>query len=76
MSTAVLEGERHGHEHFVFDDLPQRILVQTKESSGMYGRNRNVISIYQDADRLESGCHVFSFVRSKAGIIDGLVEVQ
>jgi len=76
MNTVVLDGGKHGHEHFVFEDLPERIRIQTKENSGVYGRDRNRVSIYQDAGRYNGGCRIFSFVRSTPDVINGLVEVE
>lgn len=76
MITVVLEGGRHSHEHFRFDRKPTRVLVQTSEGGGMYGREGNRASIYQDTGRVEDGCHVFTFVRTAQRILDGLVEAE
>lgn len=74
--TAALEGGRHGHEHFKFEDRPTRILVQTKERGGMYSRSKDVAQIYQDTGLHENGCRVYSYVRSTRRNLDGLVEIK
>lgn len=74
---AILDGGRHGHEHFEFEDRPTRILIQTKErGGGMYGRGRNKAAIYQDTGRYESGCRVYNYVRTTHRTLDGLVEPE
>ena len=77
MKIAVLDGGKHDHEHFKFEDLPTRILIQTKErGGGMYSRGRDKASIYQDTGRYANGCRVYSFVRSTRRKVQGLLEVE
>jgi len=71
--TAVLEGGRHSHEHFRFEESPARILVQTKGGGRMYGAKA---TIYQDTGRTENGCRVYSKVRATRRTLNGFVETE
>lgn len=74
MTTVVLEGGDHGHEHFKLEETPTRILVQTEAGGGLYGRR--VASVYQDTRQYENGCRVYHFVRSTNRLLDGLIETE
>jgi hypothetical protein len=72
---AVLEGGTHDTDHFKFDEAPTRILVQTKGGGGMSGRRARA-TIYQDTERTEDGCRVYSKVIATHRILNGLVETE
>lgn len=72
--TAILEGGRHAHEHFDFDDQPSRIMIQSNQRTGMYSRDKT--SIYQDTGRIEDGCRVYSYVRTVNQTLDGFLETE
>ena len=72
---AVLEGGTHSAEHFEFEQVPRRILIQTKDGGGMYSRGARA-TIYQDTERTEDGCRVYSKVRAARRTLNGLIETE
>jgi len=68
--TAVLQGGKHGHEHFKFGESPTRIFVQTKK------RGLLKSEVYQDTGQFDSGCRVYTYVRTAQRSPNGLVETE
>lgn len=68
--TAVLQGGTHGHEHFKFSESPTRIFVQTKE------RGMLKSAVYQDTGQFDSGCRVYTYVRTAPRSPNGLIETE
>jgi len=68
--TAVLQGGNHRHEHFKFGESSTRIFVQTKK------RGLLKSEVYQDTGQFDSGCRVYTYVRTAQRSPNGLVETE
>jgi len=63
----LLGNSDHAGEHFKVDSVPNRVLIQTSESSYF---------VFQHNGKMDSGNYEFRFVRSQKGQLDGLFEIE